>query len=409
MNAICLAIDRLHCGYLGAYGNTWVDTPAFDQLATDSLVFDQAMIDTPKLNEFYRSLWRSGHALAGDTAGKTMIDMLSDAGIATALISDVPEVCNHPLADGFDYTVAIDPPWQTQMAEAGAFEETHLARCFVEITDWLRTARGPFLLFCHIGSLGMIWDAPLEFRERFWDEGDPPPLETADVPDCMLDADADPDELLRYAQAYAGQLSLFDTCLSALVEAIDEHPLGNDTLLALLGTRGFPMGEHLRLGPCDESLYAELVQVPLLLRSRATIADPARSQRLVEPADVAATLLTGCGCSVKLPNVGSSLLDATGKEINGAPHDRIVAMGSEGARAIRTPAWFLRCGPERGVGPVELYVKPDDRWEANNVAVRCGGVVEGLLDALEQYERAAENGTLHDLPPLEAVLVEGLE
>ena len=27
MNAICLVVDRLHAGYLGAYGNAWIDTP----------------------------------------------------------------------------------------------------------------------------------------------------------------------------------------------------------------------------------------------------------------------------------------------------------------------------------------------------------------------------------------------
>jgi hypothetical protein len=32
----------------------------------------------------------------------------------------------------------------------------------------------------------------------------------------------------------------------------------------------------------------------------------------------------------------------------------------------------------------QLYVKPDDRWEANEVADRCPDVTERLLAALDQ-------------------------
>ena len=42
MNAICLVIDRLHAGYVGAYGNTWIETPAMNRLASQSFLLDQA-------------------------------------------------------------------------------------------------------------------------------------------------------------------------------------------------------------------------------------------------------------------------------------------------------------------------------------------------------------------------------
>ena len=64
MNAICLVIDRLHRGFLGAYGNTWIETPAFDRLAAESFVFDQMLVDSPRLGPLYRSFWQGLHALA---------------------------------------------------------------------------------------------------------------------------------------------------------------------------------------------------------------------------------------------------------------------------------------------------------------------------------------------------------
>jgi hypothetical protein len=56
----------------------------------------------------------------------------------------------------------------------------------------------------------------------------------------------------------------------------------------------------------------------------------------------------------------------------------------------------------------ELYVKPDDRWEVNNVTVRCLDVVECLQDALIQYDQAVQSGRTSDLPPLSDVLLRGL-
>ena len=61
------------------------------------------------------------------------------------------------------------------------------------------------------------------------------------------------------------------------------------------------MGEHRRLGPCDEALHGEFVHVPLFFFPDGLAAErpagsmypwsAARSQALVEPADLWATLL----------------------------------------------------------------------------------------------------------------------
>ena len=80
--------------------------------------------------------------------------MLREAGVATALVSDEPAVCQHPLASDFDEIALIDPPWQMQVAGQGQFEQTHLARCFLQIIDWLQSASRPFMLWCHLAKPG---------------------------------------------------------------------------------------------------------------------------------------------------------------------------------------------------------------------------------------------------------------
>ena len=165
-----------------------------------------------------------------DAARPSLAGLLREAGVSTALLTDEPQVTRHPLATDFDEIVEIDPPWQPQTA--GQIEQTHLARCFMQMIRWLETAREPFVLWCHLGSLGMSWDAPLEFRQAYCEEGDPPPPETAEVPDRILPADYDPDELLGIRQSYCGQVTLLDTCFGALLEFLDGG-LGSQTVLTL--------------------------------------------------------------------------------------------------------------------------------------------------------------------------------
>ena len=290
MNAICFVFDRLHAGYLGAYGNAWIETPAVDRLASQAFVFDQALIDTPDLSRLYRSYWQGRHALAAEASPgdwPSLAARLREAGVTTALVTDEPAVARHQLAVDFDEIIDIDPPWECRTAEL--IEETHFARAFVEIIDYLESAREPFMLWCHLAGLGTIWDAPSAFRRAYKDEEDPEPPSGAEVPEQMLPEDHDPDELLGIVQCYAGQVSLLDSCLEAFLEFLQDSKAGGDTLLALTSSRGFPLGEHRRVGPCDEALYGELAQVPLMLRFPDGAGAGARSQALVEPADLWAT------------------------------------------------------------------------------------------------------------------------
>src|SRR4029078_749424 len=111
-NIVCLGISRLHVGYLGAYGNTWIRTPAFDRLAAESFVFDRATIDSPDLAIQYRSLWLGVHALCPESraAGRpTLIERLNTSGYRSVLLTDEPIVAEHPLAARFEGRGEIRP------------------------------------------------------------------------------------------------------------------------------------------------------------------------------------------------------------------------------------------------------------------------------------------------------------
>ena len=248
------------------------------------------------------------------------------------------------------------------------------------------------------GGLSGAWDAPPKLRSQFADEEDPTPPDFVDPPDRWLAADYDPDELLGITHAYAGQMAVFDACLGALVDHFEQSGLADKTCLMLLSARGFPLGEHRRVGPCDQPLYNETVQIPWLARLPDGTGKMARSQALVTPADLPGTLLDWLGVDrSQLGDCATSAMDIVRGERESI-RDRLL-MVSEHDRAIRTPAWLLR-RPEQG--PSELYTKPSDRWEVNEIASLCDEVVTGLERAMEELEQAGQTG---EVSPLDDILV----
>lgn len=404
MNALVLVIDRWHAGYVGAYGNTWIETPWMDRLAFQSMLFDQCLVASPRLQALYRSYWLGQHPLARPDSTHQRLSLpsrLHAAGVATTLLTDEPSLARHPVANAFDSVVDLDLPEHLRVAET--VDRTHLARCFARICDWLESAAEPFLLWCHLTGLGACWDAPMEFRFRYAEQDDPDPPSIAQPPCCLLEEDYDPDQLWGLSQAYAGQVSLLDVCLGALLEFLETSPRGRSTLLALSSARGFPLGEHRRVGAYDEALYGELVQVPLMMRFPDGLGQAGRTQALVQPADLGPTLLDWWGIADPPHTPAAASLMPLVREETELIRDRLCVV-AHAQRALRTPAWYLR-----DAAAPELFFKPDDRWEVNDVWDRCADVVDLMRQALAGCETALGSAQPASLPPLDEILLTGLE
>jgi len=409
MNVICLVIDRLHAGYLGCYGNAWVGTPGFDRLACDSFLFDQAYVDCPTLESLYRSFWLGWHASCHQQrANETPLpELLQRLGVSTTLLSDEPAVTRHPLAAGFEQCTELKQDRPVRPAKE--LEESHLARFFAAAVESLERAKPPFFHWLHSQGMDATWDAPWELREQFADKSDPPPPTFLEPPRIEPSADADPDMLLGVRQAYAGQISLLDSCLETFLDWLDHSSLAADTLLCVLSARGIPLGVHGRVGqPADgpESLHGELTHVPWLMRFPHRLASACRSQALVQPPDLTATLQDWLEIpSPASPTHGQSLLPIVRGEAETVRDRACIASPGE-ERALRTPAWYARFpAPDLA----ELYTKPDDRWEMNDVSSRCSDVVDAMRLALSDWGKISRGEEETELPPLDEILVTGLD
>lgn len=415
MNLVVLICDQLPASFLGAYANTWLDTPEVDRLAAESFLFDFAEASTLDLGVLYpHVLWRGWHPLVPppmDRVPLSLPRLLDQHGFHTVLASDDPAV----LAAGEPEFVELNPILDARDGRrtADRLEETQLAHFFTEAVDALQACQQespwrPYALWLHTRGLAPPWDAPASIRDKFCEE-DEARSERMDFAASELPRDFDPDLRLEYQQAFASQTTVLDQCLGAFLELIREPAAGEPPLLVFASPRGMALGEHRLLGMPPDAVFGELLQTPLLFRFPDARGAGLRSGALVQPQDLPGTLAALLGLP---PLEGSPLAGSVaGVAAGEAERIRDFVVAASGSRiSLRTAYWRLDAPhPDfpaaPGSAPARLYVKPDDRWEISDVASRCRDVVEAGTAFLRALLSAAAAGGLASPPPVPEVLL----
>ena len=107
--SLCLTVDRLNADFLGAYGNTWIETPAFDALAAESVLFDSFYATSLDLATLFRAFWRgeSPREIVDElreedepTAPCSLFRALKEQGYRAYVVSDAREIAVHPAVEG---------------------------------------------------------------------------------------------------------------------------------------------------------------------------------------------------------------------------------------------------------------------------------------------------------------------
>jgi hypothetical protein len=408
--AIVLVLDGLGAGFLGPYGNTWLDTPAMNRLASEGLLCEQAMIDSPDLLQLYQSLWTDSHAaFPAAVPQPSILSELTETGRHARLVTDEPLVAEHPLSEMFAQRDLL--PLLDAKRMASDPDQTGLARLHATaISSWLDAAVD--LMWVHGRAMKAAWDAPQDFREQFRDEDDPPIPSIVTPPHGPVPEGADPDELQGVVWAYAGQIALLDLCLDPFLDLWRQTP--EPTLLILCGARGYALGEHGHWGNSAVRLHSERIQVPLIVAINDLRLARIRTQSLVQPGDVAATLRDWFA----EPEV--AMADRPPRSLVGLPpqqwhpdsvFSRPLAVTRDREEwAFRTPCW-LAClqtspGGDMTRGGGEMYVKPDDRWDVNNVEDRVEPVAEAFRALADRCRLLPAGQSLEDLLPLDPLLIE---
>ena len=369
---LIVTVDRLPAWILPAFGCTWASTPTLDGLAGRGLVLDRMIAGSDDPHDTLAALSGRGPE---DRDSWPLLAATAARGWSPAVVTDDESLAVRLPAG---VTVRCVPALAAPQIAATA-AETNLGRLVAAATE-LAASGSHRLLWLHTTSLGTAWDAPEEFRSAHLDPDDPPPPPGATVPLVHVTTQTDPDLIAVLRQLFAGQVSFLDHCLDRLLDSLRGDEAGRAWTVVFAGVRGMPLGLHGVIGPLPLAPFGELVHVPAVLVDHHGRMAAQRCGGLLTPADLGATLLDLVGDSRLAgsdPRLGRSLVPLL-DEWRFSPRDRALAVTSRGV-AVATPAWHLvlpsAAEPTR---PPVLYAKPDDYFEACDVADRGSDVAEEL-------------------------------
>lgn len=375
-NAIVLLIDGLNPSYLSAHGCTWINTPVFDQLAAESLVFERSVTESVDGESALEAFLKGQHPASlqldsYDSEGG--LQSLADANIQRLLLTDDRQAIGR-VGEQFDEIIELGH-WDTATPRSTASDvgETFLAQCIAAAIGELPKQSAPFFAVVHLTSLTRIWDAPTEIRQQYRDEEDPEAIDTTQA--VIGSDDFDPDQILGVTHAYGAQLEVLDTCLDVFLQEMQLDGLWENTRLVLAGLRGYPLGQKGQIGHHQDHLFSDATRVPLWVRpalSESQHWSGARTQ-----------LLSGISAWLPIATqwiLGNrdDLLSRAWESLDSAQSHCVIICGSQ-ARAIWTPAWLM----VESVEKTGLFVKPEDRWDVNPVQDRCRGIAEDLREVME--------------------------
>jgi arylsulfatase A-like enzyme len=327
MRVLVLQASGLHVGFLGCYGNTWINTPILDRLAAESVVFDQ----------HYMGNWPG----------------------ARLLTTENRQLVTHHIS-GQDLPASSDG--------------TPLERTLDAAADALETLAGKprWLCWVDLPSLHPPWDVARHFTLPYLegesgDDEDEPFEPLLNPPVGVFDRD-DLELWERLRCTYAGAVTYLDAGLGLLFDELKNRRLFEDVTLIFTADRGLALGDHGIVGDCQPWLHEEVVHLPLIVRMPAAAHAGLRVAALTQPGDLAATLHELFGVP-KLPVDGHSLLPLIRGEVEAVREHAVSSwkLGDNEEWALRTLKNALLVPIEQQQRLIQLYLKPEDRWEHNNV------------------------------------------
>jgi len=344
MKVILIVANGLNCHWLGPYGNEWVSTPAFDLLASESVVFDRHFATDPHSSEILNACLRqfeSRSAIFVDDRKSPPGDTLPGVRVVrtnpkTELVSAIQSALKESADLLYIETDRLVPPWDFDFESYQQYAES---------------------------SGGFVEDRDVEAEEPI-DTPIPGPF---DAKDHAL--------WHRLHNSFAAAVTSFDAEVQSIVALFRSNGLDRSATWIVTSNHGWPLGEHGVIGQNGSRLHEELVHLPLIIRLPEGREAMRRVSGFTQTSDLGPTIGELLGLNPESPSVLPLI----------AGPSRTIRESCRIEQSIRTDEWaFLAPADDR---PARLYLKPDDIWEANDLAARHPDECDRLAAILQQELR----------------------
>lgn len=365
LNLVVVTLDTTRADRLGAYGYPKAETPAFDRLAREGVLFDQAVSVAPLTLPAHASMFTGKfppeHGIR-DNGGfflgqehDTLAEVLQARGYRTG---------------GFVSAFVLDGKWGINQGFDTYFDKFDLGeakgpgviqRPANEVVDqvlpWIREVKdSPFFTWVH------LYDAHSPYRP-------PEPFAT------------------RYAERpYDGEIAFADSQMGRILTELDTLGLTDRTVIMVIGDHGESLGEH---GEAAHGffIYNSVTRVPFVIRSPFSLARERRVSDPVRSVDVFATALDLLGLPAPTTVPGVSLAPL----MSGAPELGLDAY-SEAMYPLHHYGWSdlraLRSGRYKVIDAPrpELYDIDRDPGEQTNLYDTRRSLADRMIGQLRALE-----------------------
>jgi len=336
-NVILVSLDAVRADHLGCYGYHRRTSPAIDALAAQGALFDRAVSPSswtlPVHMSIFTSLYPSFHGVDRSgvrwnvslpTTEKTMAEYLQESGYATAAMMSSPFlIAKWGFGRGFDIYRQYPTEARAQSERAALWLQWHAH----QVDRGLGAKQ--FFLFLHFMDAHIPYKVPAELRKKFPVEtisgdgkapgGRAPDGKAPAITPCVPQRGPRFSAELDDARAqYDAEINYIDTHLGRLLKALKDLGWSESTLIILTADHGEEFGDH---GGTKhkETLYEEVLRVPLIVRWPGFIVPGRRIGTPVTLLDILPTALEATGQKVPERLQGISLLPFLSRPDAGAP------------------------------------------------------------------------------------------
>ncbi|KAA9398347.1 hypothetical protein Har1130_04625 [Haloarcula sp. CBA1130] len=439
-NVLYVTVDSLRADSVGVGGGGRDTTPTLDGLADDGVSFQYAIANGIPTYYSFKSLLGGVHSLSHgrriglpDTA-TALAEAFRDAGYSTAGFNAKNPWLTRSYGYDRGFEVYRDFVSDSERSGTGglsrrlkrfakrsvAFSETltdtlgqvgRMANAMVgsqpllpaeQLTDtvlnWLAAHDGdrPFFVWVHYMDPHYPWIPP---EEHLSDEMDSTPsrLDIGRIWHTVAheykkaDAEIDDHTVARIRQLYDAEVRRTDAAIGRLVSELKNRDEFEETVMSVVGDHGTELHDHGGFSHGPDTLYQEVIHVPLLLSGYGI---ENASGNLAALVDVPRTLIAATDGAVSTPETfeGINLLEETRTGVSTEvvyDFDPARRQNSENdlLQARTEPPWKLI--RNRHTGSTELYNIEDDPSEST--PLRDGGERwETLERALDSHRDSVE-------------------
>lgn len=315
-NVILISIDTLRKDSLGIYGYDKPTSPNIDSFAKDARVYDNMYSTSPWTLPAHASMFTSLYPK--EAKMQTIADKL-DKNLLT--IADVLKE-NGYYTIGWDGNTFVSERWGFTDGFDDYFTVSSMAKghhdanlIFPQAVEWIKNNKEKkFFMFLHSFQVHDPYCPPAEFDKFKGDyKGETKCIDISHISKKnRKEISLSDDELSRFRSLYDGEILYTDKYLGELFKMLTQTEFRN-TIVIITSDHGEEFGERGLWGSHGNTLYNELVSVPLIIS--APNLSQGRDENVFSMIDIAPTILDLLGINKRDTFKGISVREADPKRL----------------------------------------------------------------------------------------------